>query len=152
MEVRISGLLKQAVLCLLLLGSVSCNRAREVVTEAYPDGAKKVVQYFKKDQTLPFKEIQYYQDGVKMMEGTFVDGKRNGKWYYWYPDGQLWTEGTYEMEIEQGYKVVFHENGKKYYEGNFIDGNRSGIWKFYDTNGILLKEIDYDAELSSGDE
>lgn len=152
MEVKISRFLKQVVILFILLSFSSCKRSHEVVSESYPDGAKKVVQSFKKDETLPFKETQYYQDGVKMMEGTFTDGKRHGKWFYWYPDGQLWTEGTYEMEVEQGYKVVFHESGNKYYEGNYKDGNRSGIWKFYDTNGILLKEIDYDAEFSASGE
>ena len=127
----------------LIIASFACNRAREVVTESYPDGSKQIVLYYKKSEKLPFKEIQYYQDGKKKMEGTFKEGKRDGKWFYWYPDGKLWTEGNYEMEIEQGYKVVYHENGQKYYEGNFKDGSRVGVWKFYDTTGALIKQIEY---------
>jgi len=78
------------------------------------------------------------------MEGSFKNKERIGKWSYWYPNGNLWSEGHYKDGVENGIKTVFHENGEKYYEGKLKEGKRIGIWKFWDQDKNLLKEVNYD--------
>jgi antitoxin component YwqK of YwqJK toxin-antitoxin module len=127
---------------------VSCNRKPvELVEETYPGGQAKTVRYYKDDsREVLVKEILFYEDGTKKMEGAFKEGERAGLWSYWYSNGNLWSQGVYSKGIENGQKTVWHENGQKYYEGVLKDGKRSGVWKFWDPKGNLMKEIDYDKQ------
>jgi antitoxin component YwqK of YwqJK toxin-antitoxin module len=127
---------------------VSCTtKPFEVVEETYPSGKPKTVKYYNNEskETL-LSEINYYEEGAKKMEGSYLNGERSGKWSYWYSDGKLWSQGFYKNGKENGLKTVWHSNGKKYYEGTSIDDKRTGIWKFWDENGELLKEVDYDKQ------
>lgn len=139
---------KLNLLLISVLLLVSCTKKPfEVVEESYPSGKPKTVKYYKNEskETL-VSEINYYEDGAKKMEGSYVNGERSGKWSYWYADGKLWSQGFYKNGKENGLKTVYHVNGKKYYEGNNTDDKRTGIWKFWNENGELLKEVDYDKQ------
>lgn len=117
----------------------------EVVEETYSDSIAKTVRIYKDEsKEILLKEVQYYEDGQKKLEGAFKDGQRTGQWQYWYADGKLWSQGVYKKGIENGLKTIWHPNGQKYYEGKLKMGERVGIWKFWDKEGNLIKEIDYD--------
>ena len=116
----------------------------EVVEDIFPDGTPKTVKYYKgESKEVLVKEILYYEDGQKKLEGAYKDGERTGQWAYWYANGNLWSQGVYKDGLENGLKTVWHENGQKYYEGNLIDGTRIGVWKFWEKDGSLIKEINY---------
>ena len=132
------------IIFLFLLGSCSAELT-EVTEEYHEDGSPKKVVYFKnfeKNKTL-VKEIRYYPNGNKQIEGEYNDMRRQGKWTYWYENGNKWSEGHYKLGVEHGSKTVWYENGEKYYEGKVKDGDRVGIWRFWDENSGLVKEIDY---------
>ena len=133
---------------LMIMFLVSCgSRMQEKVTETYPDGKPKRVQYFKgegADQYLA-KDVFYYPDGRIKMEGEYnKDGKKDGKWIYWYQNGNKWSEGYFSDGLDNGLRKTWHENGQKHYQGHYDKGKRVGTWKFYDENGKMVKEIDYD--------
>lgn len=131
----------------IVLFMISCTPKKpyESIEEVYPDGTKKLVQYFETDtKEVLLSEIHYYDDGQKKMEGSFKNDKRDGLWSYWYDDGKLWSQGNYKEGIDHGLKTVWHENGQKYYEGMMTDKKRTGIWKFWNNEGTFIKEIDYD--------
>ena len=46
-------------------------------------------------------------------EGTYKDGKVNGKWEKWY------------------------ENGQKFIEGTYRDGKKVGEWTYYNEDGTI---------------
>jgi len=123
------------------------GKAYEVVEETYDDGTPKTVKYYK-DETKEklLMEVLYYEDGTKKLEGSYKDNERSGEWSYWYPNGNLWSQGSYKKGIDHGLKTVWHENGQKYYEGELKDGKRIGIWSFWDKDGKITKEINYDKE------
>jgi antitoxin component YwqK of YwqJK toxin-antitoxin module len=117
----------------------------EVVEDIFPDGTPKTIKYYKSDaKEVVVKEILYYENGQKKLEGAYKNGERIGKWSYWYANGNLWSQGEYLNGHENGLKTVYHENGQKYYEGNLKDGTRIGKWNFWEMDGTLIKEIDYD--------
>jgi len=121
----------------------------EYVEETYPDGKPKTVRYYKDENKAELlREILYYDNGNKRMEGSFKNDERTGMWSYWYPDGSIWSEGVYKDGEEHGLKTVYYENGQKYYEGTMIDGVRTGKWLFWDREGNLIKEINYDKDQS----
>ena len=117
-----------------------------VVVQTYPDGNIELEQYFKFQEwdSILVKEIGYYPDGQKRIEGEYREGKREGKWTYWYNNGNKWSEAVYKAGLRDGKSTVWHENGRKYYEGNYSAGERTGRWRFWDEEGTLLKQGNYD--------
>ena len=44
-------------------------------------------------------EVTYrYENGNKSMEGSYKQGQRMGKWFWWHENGQIQGEGIYEAE------------------------------------------------------
>lgn len=126
----------------------SCGpKLQERTAEIYPDGKPKRVQFMAGigEGSYIAKEVFYYQDGHKKLEGTYnKDGKKHGKWIYWREDGKLWSEGYFYDGKDDGLRKTWHENGQKHYQGKYDKGERIGLWRFWDESGKLVKEIDYD--------
>ncbi|MDP2424328.1 MAG: hypothetical protein U1C46_07000 [Bacteroidales bacterium] len=137
---------KLLLLVSLFALTTSCSHELEkVIVETYPGGSPELEQYFmvKGETRTLVKEIGYYPEGQKRIEGNYLQDKRTGRWTYWYENGNKWSEAEYVAEIRHGKSIVWHENGKKYYEGNYMNGERAGEWQFWDEEGNLTKEIDY---------
>lgn len=117
-----------------------------VVVQTYPDGKIELEQYFsfQNNDTTLIKEIGYYPDGMKRIEGGYSQGMREGRWTYWFANGNKWSEANYKADIRNGKSTVWHENGGKYFEGNYKAGERAGKWRFWDEDGSLVKDINYD--------
>lgn len=125
---------------------VSCSSMPyEVVEERFSNGAPKVIKYYKSEsKEVLLREIQFYNDSSKYMEGSYKEGRRDGTWTAWYQNGNVWSTGKYKDGQEHGKKTVYHENGRKYYEGMVMDEQRQGTWTFWDESGEVIKTIDYD--------
>jgi uncharacterized protein len=132
---------------LMLAAFIACSPELErVVIQTYPNGKVELEHYFLvgNDDSVLVKEVGYYPDGTLRIEGAYKDGKREGKWTYWYANSNKWSEGFYKADIRDGKSTVWHENGLKYYEGIYKAGERTGNWRFWDEEGELLKKINYD--------
>ena len=42
------------------------------------------------------KHIEYWSNGMMKEEGTLKNGEQDGKWTWWYENGQKWKERTYK--------------------------------------------------------
>jgi antitoxin component YwqK of YwqJK toxin-antitoxin module len=125
----------------------SCTTEYEELTEdSWDDGSPKTVKVYEidGDDRILHKEIAYYENNQKRLEGEFKDGKRDGYWQYWYENGHKWSEGYFKEGRRNGMGKTYHDNGQIYVDGTYQDDIRVGAWRFYDRNGVLLKEIDYD--------
>ena len=87
-----------------------------------------------------------YKDGAgrALMEGQMLDGRRQGVWTSYLPNGRVQSRNVFENGVLNGVTTVFHENGVLYYSGNQRKGKPFGEWKFYDNQGILAKTVVYD--------
>ena len=47
----------------------------------------------------PYRE---YLENGQILEANYKDGKEDGKWTYWYENGQKWEEGNYKDGIPKG--------------------------------------------------
>ena len=104
----------------------------ENVESTYPDGSAQLIRFYKNEAMEELvKEVHYFENGVKRMEGGYKNGERHGEWTAWYENGNIWSRGHFNLGVENGLKTVWHENGEKYYEGEVVDGQRTGIWKFW---------------------
>ena len=129
----------------LMFMLIACG-PRKVVESTYENGNPKVVKYYEKkdgkDQVV--KEIVFYENKNKKMEGEYSDEKRSGTWTAWYEDGKVWSEGAYVDGKRNGPGIVYHPNGRKYIESVYANDEKTGKWRFYDTAGNVIKEVDFD--------
>jgi antitoxin component YwqK of YwqJK toxin-antitoxin module len=122
-----------------------CSR-KEVVESAYENGNPKVVKYYhKKGSALVLdREVMFYENKQKRLEGAYKNQLRNGNWKAWYENGAIWSEGDYKDGKRNGKGISYHPNGNKYIEGIYRNDIRVGAWHFYDSTGVLTKEVDFD--------
>jgi antitoxin component YwqK of YwqJK toxin-antitoxin module len=137
---------KFVTLFIAIILFASCHKTTKVVEETYTDGSPKIERYYKgegADKEM-VKEVKYYQNKQKEMEGEFKNSKRDGYWVAYYENGNKWSEGYFENGLDHGKRTVYYENGKKRYEGNYTKGVQTGKWQFWSESGLLEKEVDYD--------
>jgi antitoxin component YwqK of YwqJK toxin-antitoxin module len=130
-----------------------CSQKR-VVESTYENGNPRVEKYYHKSggELVLDREVIYYENKQKKMEGTYKELQRDGQWKAWYENGTLWSEGEYKNGKRNGLGLAYHENGKKYIEGMYKDDMRVGVWRFYDTTGVLLKEVNFDLVPNAGND
>jgi antitoxin component YwqK of YwqJK toxin-antitoxin module len=138
--------MKKILIITLLTAILFGCSEKKVVEATYENGNPRVVKYYhKKSGNLVLdREVVYYENKQKKMEGTYNDLQRDGQWKAWYENGTIWSEGEYKNGKRNGMGIAYHENGKKYIEGLYRDDKRIGAWRFYDTTGVLLKEVNFD--------
>ncbi len=132
---------------LLVFILASCRFEHKVVEETHEDGSPKRVCIYKgkgEGREL-IRETTYYPNKQAQMEGTYKDGKRDGRWTYWYENGKIWSDGFFLKGKSDGKRTTYFENGKVRYEGFYKEDIRIGKWRFFDENGQLLQEVDYSA-------
>ncbi len=132
----------------ILLFSFFSKEYEEVVEDTYDDGSPKIIMVYELDgdNKILFKEIAFYENGQKRLEGEYKDKMRHGYWQYWYDNGSKWSEGYFKEGRRDGIGKTYHDNGQLYVDGTYKDDIRVEAWRFYDRNGVLLKEIDYAKE------
>ena len=108
---------------------------------------------------------EYAQDGTIIAKGLYVDGLKEGKWYFHL--GDIIEEGNYKADLkdgewnhkydsetkqftgtyvdgdEHGLHIYYYSNGKIKMQGEYSMGKRHNTWKFYDEDGILRTTITY---------
>ena len=88
----------------------------------------------------------FYEDFLEKSEGLMVGGVRDGKWLFFYPNGQLQLEALFIGGVENGMYNSYRENGIPIFRGFYINGQRAGIWEFYDQQGDLSGRLNYDSK------
>ncbi len=125
---------------------IACNTSvTHQVVEQYPDGATKTIHYFRKrgQNKVLYKMEEYYQDGIKKIEGFYRDDKAHGRWDSWHPNGNLWSVARYKNGQLHGKQTVYYPTGKKFYEGSFENGIRKGTWLFWNEKGEVVNKREY---------
>ena len=98
---------------LLIITALMLTIGYSQETDAKPiDGSTLVWKdglYYASDSEEPYngEAVSHYENGQKMYEGTYKDGKLDGKWTYW------------------------RENGQKSWENTFKDGKKIGETKYF---------------------
>jgi antitoxin component YwqK of YwqJK toxin-antitoxin module len=139
---------KLLIFTLLVFNLTSCRFEHKVIEDTFPDGSTKRLCVYKGTGASRelIKETTFYPNKQKQMEGTYVDGKRDGQWTYWYENGKVWSEGAFLRGKSDGRRITYFENGKMRYDGSYKQDVRVGKWRFFDENGRLLREADYSTQ------
>jgi antitoxin component YwqK of YwqJK toxin-antitoxin module len=83
--------------------------------------------------TGPF--IDYFYNGRKQGEGSFKNGKVEGRRTMYHYNGSLSLERIYSNGIENGLEKEFYEDGSLKQKGEFLNGKENGVWEMYFPNG-----------------
>lgn len=134
----------------------------EVRRDYYPDGKIKVEGTYRNGIPEGVRR-EYADDGS--ISSTFVfrngkvvaegilseDGKRQGDWKEYYPDGRIKSKGKYTDDIRTGEWVFYHPNGQTEQTGTYnTDGLITGRWLWYHPNGQLHRDETYQKGVSEG--
>ena len=93
--------------------------------------------------------VEYDEQGVVIIQGEYIDGRREGKWTYQVGDHR--EEGAYRSDLKHGPWVYTYDGGKRYFTGNFLDGEPDGKHRWYWPNGQLKLEGRFSMGLEQGD-
>ena len=152
------------ILLPLLLFATSC---RHTVKEYYPDGElRSSIEY--KGKVQDGMAVYYDEKGVKNLEVTMVNGKKEGRLRTFFFNGRLQTEEFYHNDLLNGMQTTYDMDGVKLTEiafkdgvmngsyqewherdilkctGQYADGLWDGHWEYYDMRGFLIAEGDFD--------
>ena len=82
-----------------------------------------------------------------LFSGGFVFGQdeivKDGYIKFYYPNGNVSSEGNMKSGKPDGYWKSYYENGTMKSEGNRENFKLKGQWKFYDEKGVLVNVFNY---------
>lgn len=91
---------------------------------------------------------EYDRGGKLITKGEYIDGEKEGEWYYKLNDHK--EEGKYRYGERNGLWIFHHSTGKKSFEGNYNEGGPEGKHKYYDDKGVLIREESYSYGIKDG--
>jgi len=131
--------MKKLLLLSILFFLITCGSPENCGTIGSTDG----LVY--KNEKLYTGKCAFYDDnnGGMISSHEFSNGKFNGKWKFFYPNGQLETKGNFDNGLRIGVWNYYHENGKKSQVSTYLNGEKHGVWKVYDENGNLKEKHEW---------
>jgi antitoxin component YwqK of YwqJK toxin-antitoxin module len=121
-----------------------CPPGSRLVGQAPPDGDETAcVKTVSGQDVKDGPYLLYRDDGAKMIQGDYRDGKQNGEWTMWYDNGQMKSIDHYKDGVQDGMHTGWYTNGKIAAIGMYKDGKRDGVWKRWDPNGFKNWEETY---------
>lgn len=85
--------------------------------------------------------IIFYPKTGKPSELTdYKNGRKNGRWIKYFPDGKISTSGFYVNDTLQGPFQVYDINGQLLMKGQYKNALQEGVWITYDSLGNLQKK------------
>ena len=80
-------------------------------------------------------------EGNVVAEISHSDGKIDGVWTTYHPNGEVAFEREFEDGKAVGTSTIFDEDGDERFEVSFDDGDMNGIWT--DRHGAVRNEVEY---------
>lgn len=118
------------------------------ITMYYPDSVPKIEAFYKYygNNQYVAKEIRYYPNRQIAQESYFTNGGlRDGKWIYYFENGEKWREENYSKGKKDGKEIEWYKSGKKMYQAEYMQDLPHGTWIIWDENGkkIATEEYEY---------
>lgn len=119
-----SKLMKNIILLSILLFSISSFTNAQI--KDIGELEKKGTIYYSEGKPYTGGCFGKHDNGQIGLKGKIVEGKKEGKWTWWYSSGQKKRESEFTNNRKHGLTVYWYENGVKakeiiYREGKNID-------------------------------
>jgi len=83
---------------------------------------------------------QWCNNGKKLLEYSYIDGKVHGLYQSWHTNGQKWVECSYDYGKPHGLYQAWYADGKKWEEYSNVDGKMHGPYQKWHENGQKYAE------------
>jgi antitoxin component YwqK of YwqJK toxin-antitoxin module len=83
-----------------------CPRGAALARRIYTGGGESEWCRRDSDRVRQGAEVRYYESGVKLMEGLYVDGVQHGTWRYYWNTGEMWREESWNDGELVAQKIV----------------------------------------------
>ena len=81
------------------------------------------------------------QDGLKVLEGNYVDDRPEGRFTWWHDNGTKAIEGHYAEGKQHGTWTWWYSNGMKELTGDYVAGKEVGNWKEWQETGLVATSM-----------
>lgn len=117
----------------------------EVNEEMHPDGktVRTRVEVYRDADGKAVRHgrlINFWENGAKKSQVTYVHGVTHGPRTSWYQTGQVWIDGMNLDGGAHGTWTVWYPNGNKAQEKSFDHGGFHGAFREWHSNGRLKRE------------
>ena len=88
----------------------------------------------------------WHENGQKQSEGTYKNGKKDGKWTGWHENGQKELEGRFKAGERHGARTIWDKDGNVTFSATYDNGQSSdqnGLDPQYNDNNELTHYIEY---------
>jgi antitoxin component YwqK of YwqJK toxin-antitoxin module len=79
-----------------------------------------------------------YNTGEKLLERNFVQGKKEGDFIQWWPNGHYRYLYHYRNNVYHGLQRVYFPDGKMRQESNYVNGEEEGLQRVWNQQGELV--------------
>lgn len=83
----------------------------------------------------------YYPSGEIASEGRFENGKPQGEWISYYPNGELKSKGDKDAGLSVGTWVFYDKKGRKEWRYEYEKDVKFGCAEKFDTLGNVIEEL-----------
>jgi antitoxin component YwqK of YwqJK toxin-antitoxin module len=111
-------------------------------TEYFDDGSLKMELHLK-DGKPEGTYVVYHPNGKTAEVRAYYKGLFHGEWRVYDTDGNLLSAATYKDGKKDGPWRVWNGRGVLRFEMFYIRGRRTGVWRSWDDGGNLLSEETY---------
>lgn len=80
---------------------------------------------------------------VVIEKGTYLEGKKEGEWIHYFPNGNIKHKITFKKGIANGPAVFYYENGKMWEKGTWIIDHWVGDYQFFYPSGQIAYDWKY---------
>lgn len=94
--------------------------------------------------------FKFHSNGQKAVQGTFVNGKANGLFVFWLPDGSKAEEKGYQNGQLSGVYVKYGKENQKVIEGRYFNGKKNGKFSYWGKAGRLKQEASFRENIKDG--
>ena len=116
---------------------IICPPGAQLMGQPPPQGQE--IWCEKKVDGKPVKDgifLLFRDNGDRMIEGYFKDGKQTGKWTLWYENGRKKSIDHYKNGVQDGEHIGWYTNGQMAAKGMYKNGQKDGVWKRWGPDGI----------------
>jgi hypothetical protein len=86
---------------------------------------------------------KWHDNGQKLMECTYENGKLQGLYQTWYSDGRKWVECTYVNGERHGLYQWWYKTDQKQCECNYVNDTIHDLYQAWYVNGLKKEESTY---------
>lgn len=119
---------------------------RELVpaVESYGQRKKRFEGHYLNPRKITEVHVDWWNGSIETKVVRTEEQKdRHGQWRFWYSNGQLSKQGTYDRGKRVGMFTWWHSNGRKKAEGVYVDDQPSGLWQTWHPSGARRSYGEY---------